>query len=79
MDYCRFNLAKLLQVASQADWVSLVLSSRDVNGQWKALHERLRSILRSSIPQRTVIITNTDKDWMTPLTKALINDRWQAY
>ena len=31
------------------------------------------------IPSRNVIIYDSDKEWMTPLVKILINDRWNAY
>ena len=31
------------------------------------------------IPTRTVALQPTDKRWMTPLVKSLINDRWAAY
>lgn len=79
MDYRRSNLERLLQYVNQIDWIGLVTSSRDVNDQWKVLHESLLAAIHSCIPQRTVIISKTDKEWMTPLTKALINDRWQAF
>ena len=47
--------------------------------QVAVLNECLHSLIDVNIPTRTVIITNNDKAWMTPLTKALINDRWAAF
>ena len=35
--------------------------------------------MSACIPTRNIVITNNDKAWMTPPTKALINDRWTAF
>ena len=38
----------------------------------------LRNCMRI-IPSHTVVLTNKDKPWITPLLKHLINLRWNAY
>ena len=39
----------------------------------------IRTLIDSSIPQKTVYLTNKDKLLMTPLTKLLINQKWNAF
>lgn len=35
--------------------------------------------MNATIPQKAVYMTSKDKGWMTPVTKLLINEKWQAY
>ena len=51
----------------------------DINTQWSMLLNKMKHIINYSIPQREVIFSSKDRIWMTPLTKALINEKWRAY
>ena len=78
-DYRSSNIRNLLNNAKVIDWSRLVDPEDDVNHQWKTLHQQLTSLLAQSIPKRTVFLTSNDKRWMTPITKMMINNKWDAY
>jgi hypothetical protein len=42
-------------------------------------HDILSAAFKQSIPCRNVILTENDKEWLTQLTKALIDERWEAF
>ena len=35
--------------------------------------------MENFIPKKKVIMTSDDKQWMSPLTKILINEKWMAF
>ena len=77
-DYRASNLSVLLSKASSINWDEIV-DQPDVNAQWRALHMEISALMNNSIPMKVVIMTSNDKQWMTPLTKMFINDKWNAY
>ena len=46
---------------------------------WSMFLMKLTKLVDASIPQAFVNILPSDKSWMTPVTKALIDDKWNAY
>lgn len=78
-DFRESNLQHLLFRASLVDWDSVVGENENVNSSWSAFHLSLKQLLHECIPKRTVSITHRDKEWMTPLTKILIEDKWSAF
>ena len=78
-DLRKSNVENLLHKASQFDWFSVADPAADINIQWASLYATLQSLLTESIPQREVIMTNRDKQWMTPITKLVLDQKWEAY
>ena len=78
-DFRGSNLQYLHSQASLVDWDSVVRDDEDVNASWTTFHRTLKGLLQECIPMRTVNISLHDKEWMTPLTKMLIEDKWSAY
>ena len=62
-------------------WGDLNELTRTQTQQWELFLNILSSAMdtHTGIPTRTVALQPTDKRWMTPLVKSLINDRWAAY
>lgn len=78
-DFRQSHLAALLHAANAIDWVALLNNIDDVDKQVALLHECISNLVKAYIPIRNVVISSNDKPWITPLTKALIEDRWTAY
>ena len=78
-DFRESHLATLLRAATSFDWANLFNNINEVDEQVALFNESLNNLVKENIPTRTVVITSSDKPWMTPLTKALINDRWSAF
>jgi gluconate kinase len=78
-DYRKSNITKLVDEAGKVDWMQMTAHGNDVDAQWKCLHDQITTLLNETIPQETVYLSQSDKSWMTPLTKKLINDKWKAY
>ena len=77
-DFRLSNINNLLQKAYALDWTD-INTAEDVNSMWTLLHAKISSLIKTSIPCRTVHTTQSDKSWITPLTKALIDDKWAAF
>lgn len=73
------NMLALVVAASKINWSELVSSEQDVDAQWEAFHTVLKELVDSTIPTNTVLMSDRDKAWMTPLTKYLIQEKWKAY
>ena len=78
-DFRQSNLDFLFYEASMIDWSDLLPQDGDVDDLWRILHTKLSDLLQRCIPTRLVPITDNDKKWMTPITKALIIDRSNAF
>jgi len=78
-DLRQSHLFDLKNMANLIDWEGLLTNVDDVNTQLNIVQECISLLVNENIPKRAVVITNSDKAWMTPLTKALINDRWTAF
>ena len=55
-----------------------VYEASDVNEKCLAFYRVFFDAL-SLIPQRKIVFRSTDKPWLTPVVKLLIEDRWTAY
>ena len=78
-DFRHSHIARLHEQMSQIDWNFLLSPHSDVNEQCSTFHNCLTSLLNLCIPTRMIPLTDKDKDWMTPITKMLIMDRWTAF
>jgi hypothetical protein len=78
-DYRASNIEKLENNARMINWCSIVDPDEDINEQWQKLHATILDLIRDAIPQNTVKMTSRDKDWMTPITKLIIQEKWEAY
>ena len=77
-DFRASNLANLLQKACEEDW-SNFLKSGDIDAMCTEFTSKIHDLIDSSIPQKLVSMKGTDKAWITPVTKVLINEKWSAY
>ena len=77
-DFRSSHLNSLLANASLVDW-NEISDIDDVNQQWSTLHAKITLLLEESIPRRIVVMSSNDKEWLTPLTKLLIQDKWNAF
>jgi len=72
------NVQNLYQAISEINWTPLSNIS-DIDEQWNIFYCILTTAIQDCIPSRVVTLKTSDKAWMTPLTKSLINDRWTAF
>ena len=77
-DLRRSNIESLYLTMNQFDW-SFLTDIDSPDDQWDQFYAIFKQAIADTIPSREVMIYSTDKDWMTPLTKCLINDHWEAY
>ena len=77
-DFRLSNIQNLLQKAYTMDWTD-INNAEDIDTMWTLLHSKISLLMSTSIPCRTVHLTQNDKMWITPLTKALIDDKWTAF
>jgi hypothetical protein len=78
-DLRKSNIDFLYYHAGLIDWGSFLNAADNVNDMWSTFHNIMSSLLQSCIPSRLVAISKHDKEWMTPITKALIQDKWSAF
>ena len=78
-DYRRSNIAALRNAATRVNWESVFSDADDIDSKWSKLHTTIVQLLDKTIPQHSVVLTTNDKNWMTPLTKLLINQKWEAF
>ena len=76
-DFRRSNLDIFVNLISSIDF-SPIYSMDNVDDKIAFFYICLRNCMRI-IPSHTVVLTNKDKPWITPLLKHLINLRWNAY
>lgn len=60
------------------DW-SIMMAENDINTKWRIFHRTVLLVVDKTIPKKYVTMSSKDKEWLTPLTKLLINERWLAY
>ena len=77
-DFRMSNVSNLLQAASQENWKEIA-EIDNINDMWSMFLMKLTKLVDDCIPQAIVHILPSDKSWMTPITKSLINDKWDAY
>ena len=78
-DYRQSNIDYLFHEASSINWNATLSQDESVDVSWKKFHTVILSLLKQCIPSRLVPISNNDKEWITPITKMLIIDRWNAF
>lgn len=78
-DFRKSNLQLLGQNLSSIDWDAFFSVIEDVDLQCFSFNDLLIYLIHKCIPQRDVIMSDNDKEWLTPLTKCLIDQRWEAY
>ena len=78
-DYRESNIAVLLECAKAIDWHNIFDPDEDINIQWLKLHRVILDLLNKCIPQKLVKMTSQDKQWMSPLTKLLLDQKWDAF
>ena len=77
-DYRREHLARFHELLSQVDWSILYRAEHDIDTKCNVFYDLLKPAL-DAIPRKNVIISSKDKPWITPVTKLLIQRRWDAY
>lgn len=78
-DFRQSHLQQLTKSAEQINWKDLLNPAMNIDDMSEEITFQLYSLLTSSIPRKTVRMSPRDKEWMTPLTKSFINERWRAY
>ena len=77
-DFRQSNIDFLLYTASLINWEK-VTDEDCIDKMWYNLQYCLQCLMELCIPVNEVYITENDKQWITPLIKHLINERWKAY
>ena len=77
-DLRQSNLERLYCAAGLLDWLELCASD-DVEIKCSLFDKMFHSLFTQHIPVRNVYTTASDRGWITPYVKSLINDRWRAY
>ena len=78
-DYREDNIARFLCLLDRVNWSKMYhLSHDDFEAKCSFFYENFHNA-RSSIPCTVVEMKNSDKPWVTPLLKHMINKRFQAY
>ena len=72
-------LTRLRCNADALDWENLLFNAANVDEMWNKFHSSIKDIFTQCIPCQLVPMSRKDKDWITPLTKKLITDRWRAF
>ena len=72
-------LTRLHCNADSLDWENLLFNAANVDEMWNKFHSSIKDIFTQCIPCQLVPMSRKDKDWITPLTKKLITDRWRAF
>jgi exonuclease III len=79
MDLRESHVKSLFTAVSQINWTDIMTSDADIDSQWNAFLTCLKNLIDTHIPMHFVRMTDNDKEWLTPLTKLLIQERWNAY
>lgn len=77
-DYRDEYMSKFYNYVSQINWSGLYFAPDDINLKCDKFYELLMPGL-NFIPKHVVTLTSTDKAWMTPVVKRIIQLRWDAY
>ena len=79
LDLRKSNVDALVSAAHNVNWSDVVPQDSDVDTQWNSFYNCVLRLIESHIPKHSVCLTDNDKEWITPLTKFLIQERWNAY
>ena len=72
------NVAQFVKELNSYNWTSFYKSDMDVDRKTSIFYERINKALLQ-IPFEFMEMTITDKPWLTPKLKLLINKRYQAF
>ena len=78
-DFRASNLEYLTRITKTVDWKAVENANEDVDVHWSNLHNQIMAVVNECLPQKYVPISPNDKSWMTPLTKLLLNEKWEAF
>ena len=70
------NLSKKMESMS---WNYVKEKEKDVDEKCSLLREKITNAIDATIPKKMLPLSGKDKEWMTPITKSLIHERWNAY
>jgi hypothetical protein len=76
-DFRRSNVDKFLYLLSITDF-SHLMDSDCVDELCRIFYEHVH-VAMSFVPSQYVTLTSSDKPWITPLLKHLVNERWKAF
>ena len=78
-DLRKSNMDRALSSLSSVNWHSWYTSDMSVDDKCNSFHTILTTCVSANIPTSEIIMTASDKPWVTPLVKFLIQKRWDAY
>ena len=78
-DFRLSNIASFLYELQLLDWSPIYDEKCDFEVKCRYFHDMIRFAFNKTIPVSHVTLSISDKPWMTPLLKVLINERWKAY
>jgi len=73
------NLQKFVSMVQDMKWDFLDDDNLTIDDKCTSFHSHLENAAEETIPTTVVICSARDKPWITPLVKALINQRWYAF
>ena len=76
-DYRRSHVDNFMHQMANTDF-NAVFSAQSVNDKCSAFYKLFFGAF-SCIPRREIVMSKSDKPWITPVLKKLIDDRWIAY
>ena len=79
MDLRESHMNALLSASAKIEWTTLVSPEWPIDDQWNSFINCIHELIKSHIPIHSVEMRASDKEWLTPLTKHLINERWKAF
>ncbi|MEL7309267.1 MAG: endonuclease/exonuclease/phosphatase family protein, partial [Pseudomonadota bacterium] len=77
-DFRRSNVDRFLYLLSITNFSSILESGCCVDELCQVFYEHL-DVAMSFVPSSYVMLSTSDKPWITPLLKHLINERWKAF
>ena len=78
-DFRKSNLDALNSKVCHVNWDEIIKSEEDVDLLWRKFLSVIQQTITEVIPSKRVWMPSSDKEWMTPVSKMLINERWNAY
>ena len=78
-DFRPSHLSRLRQRIESMSWNDICEEGGSVSDRCLLLHQRLVDTVDEIIPKKMVTLSKKDKEWITPVTKSLIHERWVAY
>ena len=74
------NVMKCVSAINEINWDPIFNGEQyNLDEKCEYFHSSIKNCINEHIPSHTVTYSDRDKPWITPLTKHLINLRWNAY